>query len=61
MLKDWMREREVKFTEFDLSQDPVKRDEVIKKTGQMAVPIVEIDNDVVIGFDRKRLSQLLDA
>lgn len=59
MAKDWLKEKEIEYTEFDLSLDAVKRDEVVKKTGQMGVPVIEIDGEIVIGFDRKRIEQLL--
>ncbi len=59
MAKDWLSNNNIPFEECDLSADAAKRDEIIKKTGQMSVPIFEIDGEIVIGFDRKRLSELL--
>jgi glutaredoxin-like YruB-family protein len=59
LAKEWFKEKGIEYTEYDLSVDAVKRDEVIKKTGQMAVPVIEIDGEIVIGFDRVRISQLL--
>lgn len=59
MVKDWLKEKGVEYTEFDLSVDAVKRDEIIKRTGQMGVPVIEIGEEFVIGFDRKRIEQLL--
>jgi glutaredoxin-like YruB-family protein len=57
--KDWFKENNIDFTEYDVSADIEKRDEMIKKTGQMAVPVIMIDEEIVIGFDKKKLSQLL--
>lgn len=59
MAKDWLRDKGIEYTEFDLSVDAVKRDEVIKKTGQMGVPVIEIGGEFIVGFDRKKISQLL--
>lgn len=59
MAKDFFKENNVQYQEYDLSQDAVKRDEVVKKTGQMAVPVIEIDDNIVIGFDKAKLSKLL--
>lgn len=59
MVKDFLDENKVEHTEIDLSIDTEKRDEVIKKTGQMAVPVVEVGDDLVIGFDKTKLSELL--
>lgn len=59
LLKDWLKEKNIVFTEYDLSADTQKSQEVIEKTGQMGVPVIEIDDEIVIGFDKKRLSELL--
>jgi len=59
MAKDWFNENNIEYEEFDVSSDAEKRDEVVQKTGQMGVPVIEVGNDIVIGFDKKRLSELL--
>ncbi len=59
MLKDWLKKNNIPFTGYDLSQDAERREEVIKKTGQMGVPVIEIDDEIIIGFDKKKLSELL--
>ena len=59
MAKEWFQEKGVEYEEYDVSVDTEKRDEMIEKTGQMAVPVIEIDGEIVIGFDKPRLSQLL--
>ncbi len=59
MLKDWLTSNKIDFTDYDLSADEKKRDEVIEKTNQMGVPVVEVDEEIIIGFDRKRLAELL--
>lgn len=61
MLKDWLKKNNIPFTGHDLSQDAERREEVIKKTGQMGVPVIEIDDEIIIGFDKKRLSELLEV
>jgi len=40
-------------------EDPGARDEVVARTGRMAVPVITIDDEVVVGFDRGRLKRLL--
>ena len=47
------------FQEFDVSRDRTAAEEMIKLTGQMGVPVIVIDGEVVIGFDRARLQELL--
>lgn len=60
MVKEFLTEHKVPFTDYDLSQDIEKRDEVVKKMGQMAVPIIDIDGEIVIGFDKAKISRLLE-
>lgn len=59
MAKDWFKEKGIEYIEYDLSIDVTKRDEVIEKTGQMGVPVIEIGNEIIIGFDKKTISQIL--
>lgn len=59
MAKDWMENNSIAFTEYDLSRDTDKRDEMIEKTGQMAVPVFDIDGEIIIGFDKNKISQIL--
>ena len=59
MAKDFLTDKNIPFTEYDLTKEVAMRDEVIKKTGQMAVPVIEVDDEVMVGFDETRLSQML--
>jgi glutaredoxin-like YruB-family protein len=58
-LKKFLKEHNIEFEDIDVSQDEKARDEVIKKSGQMGVPIVEINGEIVVGFDREKIKQLL--
>ena len=49
------------FREYDVSRDRAAAEEMVKLTGQMGVPVIVIDGQVVIGFDRARLQELLAA
>ena len=57
--KRFLSERGVKFTEYDVSRDRAAADEMVRTTGQMGVPVIVVDGQAVIGFDRARLEQLL--
>ena len=59
VLKQFLKEHNIEFEEIDVSQDKKAREEMIKKSGQMEVPVVEIDGEMVVGFDKKRISELL--
>ncbi len=49
----------VPFTEHDVSRDRLAASEMVRRTGQTGVPVVIVDDQVVVGFDRPRLEQLL--
>ncbi len=60
LAKEWLKKNNIPFVDYDLSADAEKRDEIIEKTGQMGVPIIEIGDEFIIGFDKKRISELLE-
>ncbi|MDP8292871.1 MAG: glutaredoxin domain-containing protein [Candidatus Orphnella occulta] len=58
-LKEFLTEKGVEFENVDVSSDSAKADEMVKKSGQMGVPVVEIDGEITVGFDKDALSQKL--
>lgn len=59
-LKEFLKENNIEFEEVDVSKDKKAREEMIKKTGRLEVPIVEIDGQIVVGFDKEKISKLLN-
>ncbi|MEZ4211058.1 MAG: glutaredoxin domain-containing protein [Candidatus Paceibacterota bacterium] len=59
MAKDFFTANNVAFTDYDVSKDEVKRGEVIERSGQMGVPVIFIDGEMVIGFDEGKIKELL--
>ena len=60
MAKEFFKANGVEFTDYNVAADTAKRSEMVEITGQMGVPVIVIDKkDVVIGFDKKALTQLL--
>ncbi|MBL7141775.1 glutathione S-transferase N-terminal domain-containing protein [Patescibacteria group bacterium] len=59
-VKDFLKEHNIQFKEVDLTQNQEMIDELIKKTGQMAVPMTEIDGEIIVGFDVPKLKQKLN-
>ncbi len=57
--KRFLSERGVRFTEYDVSRDQSAANDVIRLSGQMGVPVIVVDGEVVVGFNRTRLEQLL--
>jgi len=58
-LKEFLKEHNIEFEEIDVSKDEKAREEMIKKTGKLEVPIIEIDGQIVVGFDKEKISKLL--
>ena len=61
LAKDFFKENDIAYTEHDVASDMEKRQEMIEKTGQMGVPVIEIGDDIVIGFDEDKVKELLEA
>ena len=59
-VKDYLRAREVDFEEVDVSADPDLAQEMVEKSGQMGTPVVEIDGEMVIGFNKPEIDYLLE-
>lgn len=57
--KDYFNENKIEYTEYDVAADAEKRQEMVEMTGQMGVPVIKIDNEVVIGFDEAKIAELL--
>ena len=56
LAKDFFKEHNINFTEFNVSENPEKRSEMIEITGQLRVPVMVIDGDVMVGFEENKLA-----
>ncbi len=59
MAKSFFQEKGVDYVEKDVASDIPARQAMIEKTGQMGVPVIEVDGKIVIGFDKAKLTELL--
>ena len=59
MAKKYLSEIGIQYTEYDVSRDRQAADEMVNLTGQMGVPVIVVDGQIIVGFDRPRLEQLL--
>ncbi|MSR76255.1 MAG: NrdH-redoxin [Candidatus Ryanbacteria bacterium] len=57
--KDMFQKHNIPYSEYNVMTDVTKRDEMIKRTGQMGVPVIEVDGTLIIGFDERRLREML--
>jgi glutaredoxin 3 len=59
MTKAFLKENNIEFTDHDVSTDAERRKEMIEKSGQMAVPVVYVGDEMMIGFNKDKLSAAL--
>ena len=57
--KAFLKENDIAFESIDVSQDREAAKEMMEKSGQMSVPVIDIDGEIIIGFDQKALSEEL--
>lgn len=55
MAKDFFAEHNIPYEEYNVSTDAAKRTEMIERSGQMGVPVIDIDGHLMVGFSRKAL------
>jgi len=58
-LKDFLKDNKIEFEDIDVSDNEAAQKEMIDKSGQMGVPVVEIDGQIVVGFDQDKIKSLL--
>ena len=59
MAKQLLTENNILFEEIDVALDPQAAQEMINKSGQMGVPVLDIDGEIVVGFKEEKIRQLL--
>lgn len=58
-LKTFLDEEGFKYEDINVAENHQAAEEMIQKSGQMGVPVTEIDGEIVVGFDKERISELL--
>ena len=59
MAKAYLTERKIAFTDIDVQADGAKAQEMVKKSGQMGVPVLDISGKIIVGFDRDAINEAL--
>lgn len=57
--KQFMKENNIQFEDIDVSVNQEKAQEMMKKSGQMGVPVIDIDGEFIIGFDKAKIKESL--
>ena len=58
-VKQFLKENNIEFQNLDVSGDQLAADEMMAKTGQMGVPVLDIDGEIIIGFDKEKIKLAL--
>lgn len=59
MAKSYFREKGIKFTDIDVSRDQTAARDMVRRSGQMGVPVIDIGGKIVVGFNRPQINTLL--
>ena len=59
MLKDFLKEKNISYQNFDVGQDKEALEEMKKKSGQIGVPVIDVDGKIIVGFNKEALSREL--
>jgi len=57
--KDYFRTQHVPFTECNVASDQRKADEMVRKSGQTAVPVIDVNGKIIVGFNRSEIDKAL--
>lgn len=59
LAKDYFQKNNVKYTEYNVAADLKKADEMVRKSGQMGVPVIDINGKIIVGFNRPEIEKAL--
>lgn len=57
--KDFFRSEHVAFTEYNVASDQRKADEMVRKSGQMGVPVIDVNGKIIVGFNKPEIEKAL--
>lgn len=59
MAKEYFTEKKIEYSDVDVAADEKKAQEMIEKSGQMGVPVIDIDGEIIVGFDKEAVNKAL--
>jgi glutaredoxin 3 len=59
LAKKYLESKEINFEDVDISSDYSKALEMVKKSGQQGVPVIDIDGQIIVGFDKQKIDEIL--
>lgn len=61
LAKDFFNKNNVKFVEHNVAEDDAARDDMVKKSGQMGVPVIDIGGEIFVGFNQREIERALNS
>jgi glutaredoxin-like YruB-family protein len=58
-VKEFLKGNNIDFEDIDISTNPAETQEMIRISGQMGVPVLDIEGEIIVGFDKDRIKQAL--
>ena len=59
LAKEFLTEKGIPYTDYNVGSDLEKRKEMVAKSGQLGVPVIDVGGEVIVGFDKDRLVEAL--
>jgi len=57
--KEFLKEHNIQFEDVNVAEDDEARNEMMEKSGQLGVPVIDIEGKIVVGFDKHKIAELL--
>ena len=57
--KEFLKEHNIPFEDVNVAEDDEARNEMMEKSGQLGVPVIDIEGQIVVGFDKHKIAELL--
>lgn len=59
--KEYFKDKEIEYEEYNVAEDEEKATEMVNKSGQRGVPVIDIDGQLIIGFDKETIDKLIEG
>ncbi len=61
LVKDFFKEQNLPFSEIDVASDTAAANEMVKMSGQMGVPVIKIDDEIIVGWNKNALEDVIKS
>jgi glutaredoxin 3 len=58
-VKQYLKDKNLEFETVDIGAEPEKAQEMVEKSGQMGVPVIDVEGEIIVGFDKEKIDQAL--